>query len=1354
MLSTEQFGFILTLKNSFAFVQSYFEDEQFFLHLNEFYPDISLNDTVAFHYVDAPKGKQISRIRKLDLSSSVKILDNIKGTVTRPNDNRSKFNSVGLIKLDSSSLDNIKEYQQFFDLKFNNILLFATGLNGTSRRIFNKNKKLNFSISQIDSSHLFFIKENITEDLPEGGVSSINNSKEKQFITNVNNMIQSGMKKEYGIISLVKNKEYGFIFCENYPEEIYFRVSDFYYNDIPQVKDNMEVEFFVISEINRGKLSNRAMYLKLIPNNTVEFDIVIKERVKLMILSAPSVSSTSSAPSLHSPGVGELEIPLTLDQIPSDLINDNEKFPLNLFQPYLKYIDIWIKCLPHDKFLCKQGDEFLIDIIYYKPKNCFLARNFKLINFSPFDRDFGIIISSSKFNFSSPNPNYKGDKEKEKENNKIVIFSLNKFLLLQSKENKIYNIDYEELNLIPSIVVNNPTTSNNSEEVIKEVSNSDQDFLLNIGTYVSFDTIYDDKKLVKCVRLKVCTRDEIENEKDNINKNLLLKNNFEIENNDESYNTFYAQTGDKLSDEKDEKKSKKSKSALLNDLKNIIKNNKTAINENNKTLEENLLQYFLMKSFILTPKYLLEKNIKGTVLKKIKNYNTISNDKASEKNFLINDKILLNIIHNSSLSTPSSSSTNSPLSFNDLFGNSTPPALMNHLSSNLSISSKSSSEEIGQIEIHSSNKSIGNLSNYIYYNKCYFNKLLSFLYNRKFSNINSITLILIPSYIYKQYEQIINLFFPQLLKIQVIDSIFYNSNSFNSIRIEKLLSEDDKFHMYTKENYIGTSISIKSVKSMIKKNNSTEINLNELAFSSTKGDNKKKILLTNKKHSDNLLISYHNSDYLTDSHYGPLDNGHEVFFNVYFDPIKNKVMAKEIIMTDEPIPEIGSNTTQIGVLEIILNKQNNSSNINSKVFFNGFIRHIETDEKFYWNNYHFTNSTTLKELKNNSLVSFQVRKRGGLRCAINISNISPSIKKQFENKEDEILDVECLCLMINNQYAIPLDIATGTPIDLKYINISNFSRMIGETLFLNEIGDWKKSDMSTDNNPSNTPATNVVIPDVLMEYKPNYYSPLGREPIKVSFTTVDQPKLSPGDVIKAKLVVNIYKSRSILGLIFSSLVPEIKAIKKKGKVLRTKATLKTLIELKSSRFSSSSYTECKLPSNVYTGINARYNYPSLELIEIQDFDEISTTDRAKLLGGFPSPPYSYYFCLFSDAFILKDVENFIVDEDSNSSSIYIGDSMHYFIIPELYGNFALFPYFETFHDLVPTKLAFSSTTQGISKKVAKPKESTFIPATYAQGPPTENAIGFPGGWMTLNLKDISNRPWSHLLDHLKEKTIN
>jgi hypothetical protein len=132
----------------------------------------------------------------------------------------------------------------------------------------------------------------------------------------------------------------------------------------------MEVEFFVIVENSKGKMSDRAVHLQVLPTGTVEFEATVAENVLATVI------AEAKAHPREEPGILRLQHPIKLGP----------------GKPDLAAIELWQRCLP-EGLLCKVGDILKLDVQNYRPEKLFFARSVKVEKFRSLGRETGVVCS-------------------------------------------------------------------------------------------------------------------------------------------------------------------------------------------------------------------------------------------------------------------------------------------------------------------------------------------------------------------------------------------------------------------------------------------------------------------------------------------------------------------------------------------------------------------------------------------------------------------------------------------------------------------------------------------------------------------------------------------------------------------------------------------------------------------------------------------------------------------------------------------------------------------------------------------------------------------------------------------------
>ncbi len=133
------------------------------------------------------------------------------------------------------------------------------------------------------------------------------------------------------------------------------------------------MNFFVICEVIKGKVSDRAMHLKVIPKGTVQFEVVVGSDIAVTVTKEPGNGSNEI------PGTAVLSESLDV----SDITNSDK---------IITSVDLWQRCMPDD-LTVKKGDSLLINVHFYRPEKLFFARAVRVGKYFPVGRDTGSIVA-------------------------------------------------------------------------------------------------------------------------------------------------------------------------------------------------------------------------------------------------------------------------------------------------------------------------------------------------------------------------------------------------------------------------------------------------------------------------------------------------------------------------------------------------------------------------------------------------------------------------------------------------------------------------------------------------------------------------------------------------------------------------------------------------------------------------------------------------------------------------------------------------------------------------------------------------------------------------------------------------
>ncbi|KAJ1418472.1 hypothetical protein B484DRAFT_142174 [Ochromonadaceae sp. CCMP2298] len=373
------YGIISTIKQGFGFIQPLLDDEQIFMSARELYVDIKLGDRVGFFVRQSPRGLAAEVVHRI-APNLEKVVENVKGTVSRGTDRHRS--GVGTITIDMALLD-ADVTAQLADLARKEVVFMPADV---LPRTVPKNHRLDkgdyvqFSIFRVTGSTLFVA----------ASISFVQLKRDRAVALQIQRMLDAGVKRELGIVSALKNGEYGFIKALDRKDEIYFRMEDGRaQGSSPEdgVDDKLgegsEIEFFVITEMVKGKMSDRAIHVKVVPKGTVKFELVVAAGVEACV-----IAESASHPE-ETPGIARLMLSLSTEVVGS--LSEGSS-------GHLDVIELWQRCLP-DEMTCAVGDMLLLDVHFYRPEKLFFARNVKIGQYRRLGREVGTICSLKENGF-------------------------------------------------------------------------------------------------------------------------------------------------------------------------------------------------------------------------------------------------------------------------------------------------------------------------------------------------------------------------------------------------------------------------------------------------------------------------------------------------------------------------------------------------------------------------------------------------------------------------------------------------------------------------------------------------------------------------------------------------------------------------------------------------------------------------------------------------------------------------------------------------------------------------------------------------------------------------------------------
>lgn len=377
----DDFGVIISVKETFGFIQPLKGEEQIYYGEREAYSGISVGDEVCYIKQSSSKGFHAERLRLVNVGAK-EYITNLVGVIIREVDIHKGL--PGLIEMTEGSF----KTQVFTDKRIASIIqaygplppipyfiddvIVGNGNPSPSASANSPNKKL-FKGDEISFS-LVFIPG--SPYLKGSSLTFTKSKRDRLLSEQIKNMLDAGVKRESGVIDTIKNDEYGFIRPLERSEQIFFRIDDVIDENV-HLAEEMEVEFFVISESFKGKLTDRAVHLRILPQGTVQFEVTIASQAIGHVLDETKSLNQSFNSSSSSEIPGKILLKNPIAKSDSSLLTN---------------IELWQRCLPTDLQLFV-GDEIKFDIHHFRPENLYFARSVEIIKYRKISREFGVIIS-------------------------------------------------------------------------------------------------------------------------------------------------------------------------------------------------------------------------------------------------------------------------------------------------------------------------------------------------------------------------------------------------------------------------------------------------------------------------------------------------------------------------------------------------------------------------------------------------------------------------------------------------------------------------------------------------------------------------------------------------------------------------------------------------------------------------------------------------------------------------------------------------------------------------------------------------------------------------------------------------
>jgi cold shock CspA family protein len=215
----EIYGFILSLKSTFGFIQSVQEDEQYHFSEREFYINMKIGDKVAFLPRNSQKGMSATNVR-LVIPTPSKLMTNVMGVVLNSFDRHHTDWCIVDVDMDTINAKH-GDIKNLLETKFKKRVPFRTSdvLVSSMPRyhsVLERGDVVEFTLSRYHDSNFFIATD----------VKFHQTKRDKLMATQIERMLQAGAIREVGVVSIIKNNEFGFIRAQDRKEELYFRVDD------------------------------------------------------------------------------------------------------------------------------------------------------------------------------------------------------------------------------------------------------------------------------------------------------------------------------------------------------------------------------------------------------------------------------------------------------------------------------------------------------------------------------------------------------------------------------------------------------------------------------------------------------------------------------------------------------------------------------------------------------------------------------------------------------------------------------------------------------------------------------------------------------------------------------------------------------------------------------------------------------------------------------------------------------------------------------------------------------------------------------------------------------------------------
>lgn len=355
----ELYGVVVSLKESFGFVQPLLTDENIYFSIRDAPAEVKVGQEMSFIVKYSPRGALAADIKFVNNEMKQR-KESVHGIVIRGAElNRGAF---GLIEISQAS-DNAKSDQPVkIPFLYEDILGQGRRQSGGAevrRIIVGDSVKFNIcSISGTSYSRAYDIQ-------------LVQSKKDKLLAEQLTSMLEKGAAAEQGHIESVRG-EFGFIRgADRTDEDVYFKLDDVVEKDkVSQLREGTDVEFLILNELISGKLRPRAMNVKILPAGSVLLETTLVEGALGVVIDEPRQHPQEQ------PGLCRLLEPVMTTQ--------------NGISKTVELVEIWPRCC-HASLVFRVGDVLRIDVTYYRPEKLYFARSVAMHAHRKLGREGGTI---------------------------------------------------------------------------------------------------------------------------------------------------------------------------------------------------------------------------------------------------------------------------------------------------------------------------------------------------------------------------------------------------------------------------------------------------------------------------------------------------------------------------------------------------------------------------------------------------------------------------------------------------------------------------------------------------------------------------------------------------------------------------------------------------------------------------------------------------------------------------------------------------------------------------------------------------------------------------------------------------